>query len=157
MHAPDTQTLVTLLEHAQATRDEAALALQRGEQQLERARAQSDQLVQYRSEYIARWSAHFNRQAAIEIVHCYRSFMQRLDQALAQQQALVERHASTAAQCRSTLLAAELRVAAVKKLIGRRIEEHLRATARHEQKQTDEAAQHTGWMSNPRGGLSALP
>lgn len=157
MHAPDTQTLVTLLEHAQATRDEAALALQRGEQQLERARAQSDQLVQYRSEYIARWSAHFNRQAAIEIVHCYRSFMQRLDQALAQQQALVERHASTAAQCRSTLLAAELRVAAVKKLIGRRVEEHQRATARHEQKQTDEAAQHAGWMSNPRGGLSALP
>jgi flagellar FliJ protein len=156
MHAPDTQTLTTVLEHAQATRDEAVLALRRGEQQLERARAQADQLVQYRSEYIARWSAHFNRQAAIEIVHCYRSFMQRLDQALAHQQALVERHATTAAQCRTMLVEAERRVAAVKKLIGRRVEEHLRATARHDQKQADEASQHAGWMSNQRGGPTAL-
>jgi flagellar FliJ protein len=156
MHAPDTETLTTLLEREQAARDAAALALQRCEQALERARAQADQLVQYRSEYIARWSAHFNRQAAIEIVHCYRSFMQRLDQALAQQQALVERQTSATSQARATLLDTELRAAAVKKLIARRVEDHARTVARRDQKQTDEAAQHAGWMSNQRGGLTAL-
>lgn len=156
MHQPDTQTLTVLLEREQGTRDSAALALQRAEQQLDRANSQAEQLAQYRTEYIARWAAHFNRQSAMEIVHCYRSFMQRLDQALVQQQAVAERCAGTVQRCRAELLAAELRVAAVKKLIGRRVEDHQRVLARRDQKQTDEAAQRSSWMAGNGGGLTAL-
>ncbi|HEY6132494.1 MAG TPA: flagellar export protein FliJ [Rubrivivax sp.] len=153
MHSPDTQTLTMLLERAEGTRDEAALALQRAEQQLERVDAQADQLQRYRTEYIERWSAQFQRQAAIEIVHCYRSFMLRLDQALAQQRSLVERQSQAVAACRRTLQDAELRVAGLKKLIDRREQEHQRAASRHEQKQIDESAQRAGWASGPRSAF----
>jgi flagellar protein FliJ len=154
MHTPDTQTLGTVLEHAQGARDAAALALQRAEQQLGAAQAQAAQLVQYRAEYITRWSAHFSQPAAMELVHCYRSFMQRLDQALAQQQGMVERQAHAAQHCRSRLQDAETRVAAVQKLIDRRVQEHQRGNARREQKQSDESARQSPWGA---GGDFAAP
>ena len=153
MHGPDTQALTIVLERAQAARDEAALALQRAEQQRERVQAQAVQLQQYRAEYIERWSAQFQRQSAIEIVHCYRSFMLRLDQALAQQRSIVERQTQTVAACRGTLVETEVRVAGIRKLIDRRRQEHQRAASRQEQKQVDESAQRAGWTSGPRSAF----
>ena len=148
MHAPDTRSLTLVLEREEAARDDAALAVQRAQQHLDRAQAQMEQLTTYRSEYIARWSDHFSRQSSMEIVHCYRSFMQRLDHAMAQQQTLVQRQQATVEHARTALLAAELKVAAVKKLIDRRVDEHRRRESRREQKQTDETAQHAAWRAS---------
>jgi flagellar FliJ protein len=149
MHAPDTQTLSVLLEREQAARDAALLALQQAENHQAQAQAQHQSLVAYRCDYIARWSAQMQQSASIEVVHCYRSFMVRLDQALDQQAAIVQRAETTVAQRRSERIAAETRVAAIARLIGRRIEAHRHAEERRDQRHTDEAAlRAASWRAN---------
>ena len=74
--------LKTVLELAEAERNQAQLALRRADEQTTRLQAQADQLTQYRTEYQQRWAGQFSRQGAIEIVQCYQSFMQRLDEAM---------------------------------------------------------------------------
>ena len=134
--------LKTVLELAEAERNQAQLALRRAEEQTARLQAQADQLGQYRSEYQQRWAGQFSRQGAIEIVHCYQSFMQRLDEAMAQQGQQAEAARQLALRVREQLLAAELRVASVRKLIERRQQETRRNEQRREQRQSDEQAQH---------------
>lgn len=140
MHAPDTRTLTVLLEREQAARDAAVLVLQQAEDHLAQAQAQHQGLVAYRSDYIARWSAQMQQSASIEVVHCYRSFMVRLDQALDQQAVIVQRAVATVAHRRAERIAAETRVAAISRLIGRRVEAHRHAEQRRDQRHTDEAA-----------------
>ena len=134
--------LNTVLEQAEAERNQAQLALRRAEEQTARLQAQADQLGQYRSEYQQRWAGQFSRQGAIEIVQCYQSFMQRLDEAMAQQTQQAETARQQALRLREQLLAAELRVASVRKLIERRQHEARRNEQRREQRQSDEHAQH---------------
>lgn len=133
--------LHTLLTQAEAERDQARAALRRAEEQLTRLRAQADQLLAYRSEYQQRWGGQFAQGGAIEIVHCYQSFMQRLDEALVQQRQQSEAAATLAERQRATLLATEMRVASVRKLLERRQIELRRVEDRREQRQNDEAAQ----------------
>lgn len=134
--------LNTVLEQAEAERNQAQLALRRAEEHTTRLQAQADQLTQYRAEYQQRWSGQFSRQGAIEIVQCYQSFMQRLDEAMAQQAQQAEAARLQASRLRELLLAAELRVASVRKLIERRQQEARRHEQRREQRLSDEQAQH---------------
>jgi flagellar FliJ protein len=137
--------LHTLLARAEAERDQLMAAHRRAEEQARRVQAQAEQLRGYRSDYQARWSGQFSRQGAIEIVHCYQSFMQRLDEALAQQQRQVEATEAQRQRLRQALLAAETRVASVRKLMERRQAELRLAQERRDQRQTDEAAQQIRW------------
>ena len=134
--------LHTVLEQAEAERNQAQLALRRAEEQTARLQAQADQLTLYRAEYQQRWAGQFSRQGAIEIVHCYQSFMQRLDEAMVQQGQQAEAARQQALRVREQLLAAELRVASVRKLIERRQLEARRNEQRREQRQSDEQALH---------------
>ena len=134
--------LNTVLEQAEAERNQAQLALRRAEEQTARLQAQADQLTLYRAEYQQRWAGQFSRQSAIEIVHCYQSFMQRLDEAMSQQAQQAEAARQQTVRLRELLLAAELRVASVRKLIERRQLETRRNEQRREQCQSDEQAQH---------------
>lgn len=139
--------LHTLLTRAESERDQIMAAFRRAEEQAHGVRAQAEQLQAYRGDYQTRWAGQFSRQGAIEIVHCYQSFMQRLEEAVAQQQRQVE---ATQAQCqrlRQALLAAEMRVASVRKLIERRQAEQRLAQDRREQRQTDETAQQIRWRA----------
>ena len=154
MHAPDTRTLTVLLEREEAARDAVALALRTAETHLAQAQAQAEALAAYRRDYLARWSAQLQQSAAIEVVHCYRSFMQRLDQALEQQTGVIRRAESTVAQRRAERLAAETRCAAIARLIGRRVEAHRHHEQRLEQRRTDEAAQRSAFAR--RAGLPGL-
>ena len=142
MNHAATDALHLLLERATQERDRLAGELRRGEEVLLRARRQGEQLGSYRGEYTQRWSAQFGRGGAIEIVHCYQSFMQRLDEALAQQQRHIDAAERGVAAVRQALLQAELRMASVKKLIERRQAELARQQERRDQRQTDETAQH---------------
>jgi flagellar FliJ protein len=82
--------------------------------------------------------------------------MQRLDQAMSQL-GLQQRQAELNLQRqRHRLVEAETRVAAIRKLISRRLETHERAQQRREQKQTDEAAQRAAWLSRQSQALPAL-
>ncbi len=134
------QALTILLERAEAERDEALAQMLDLRRQAEQARAQAEQLGQYRSEYQQRWSQQFARQGTVDILACYQTFGLRLDQAI-DQQGLVANHADGRLErAMHKLKELELRVASVKKLLERRQQEHKRAAWRQEQKLTDEQA-----------------
>jgi flagellar FliJ protein len=130
-----------LLQHEQGRRDLAAEALHRAEQSARRSREQAAQLLAYRIEYEARWAAQLRLRASIEIVHCWRAFMQRLDQAVALQARQVQAGEAALGAARRTLLDAERRVAAVRKLIERREAERRAGVRRREHRLEDELAQ----------------
>jgi flagellar FliJ protein len=156
MNAPDTASLHLLLEREEAERDAAALTLRQAQDHLQRLQLQMTQFTQHRADYIARWQQQFHEAGGIEIVQCYRSFMQRLDQAMAQL-SLQQRQAEHNLQRqRHRLVEAEKRVAAIGKLISRRVETHQRAEQRREQKHTDEAAQRAAWLSRQSHAVPAL-
>jgi flagellar FliJ protein len=135
-------TLQLLLDRATQERDRLAGELRRGEEMALRTRRQGEQLAAYRGEYLQRWSAQFGRGGAIELVHCYQSFMQRLDEALDQQQRQIDAAERAVTAVRQALVQAEVRVASVKKLMERRQADLHRAHERRDQRQTDETAQH---------------
>ena len=142
MHDPELSTLHALLDRATAERDRCAADLRRAEDLSSHQRAQGRQLADYREEYTQRWSRQFGQGGTMEIVQCYQSFMQRLDEALAQQQRHIDAAERGVTAVRQALLQAELRVASVKKLIERRQAEQARQQERRDQRQTDETAQH---------------
>ena len=148
------QSLHLLLEREEAARDAARAALLAIERQAQAAQAQAEQLVAYRADYQRRWNGQFARSGAIEIVHCYRGFMDRLEQAVAQQQRIAQHQLAQVAQARAALQAHERRIAALRKLIERRHGELQRAAQRREQKQMDETAQRLAWQA--RGELSTV-
>lgn len=133
--------LKLLLDRAGQERDRLAGELRRGEEVALRARRQGEQLAGYRGEYLQRWGQQFGRGGAIEIVHCYQSFMQRLDEALEQQQRQIDAAEHGVAAVRQALVQAEVRVASIRKLIERRQAELSQAQERRDQRQTDETAQ----------------
>lgn len=139
--------LNTLLQHVEGERDQAQAALRRGEEQAQRQRQQAEQLRQYRADYQARWTGEFSRQGTMEIVQCYQSFMQRLDEALLQQTQQADGADAMVQRLRQALLAAETRVASVRKLMERRQAEQRLAHDRREQRQTDETAQQILWQA----------
>lgn len=146
-------TLQLLLDRATQERDRVAGEMRRGEEMALRARRQGEQLAAYRGEYLQRWSGQFGRGGAIELMHCYQSFMQRLDEALEQQQRQIDAAERAVAAMRQVLVQAEVRVASVKKLIERRQAELQRAEDRRDQRQTDETAQHVT-RHRQRNGLA---
>lgn len=137
---PTLQALLQLLEHERRTRDEALLGLRSAEGAAGQAGAQAQQLDVYRSDYVERWSARFREPGSVALMQCYQGFMQRLEQAIAQQRATVELARQLLEQARNTLRENERRVASVEKLIERRRQQQLRQNARREQSNTDENA-----------------
>jgi flagellar FliJ protein len=133
--------LATVLQRAETERDQALAAWRRADEQARHAQAQADQLAAYRADYEARWQAQFGAGGGIEIVRCYGDFMQRLEQALAQQAQHAGQAAAHAGRLRERSIAAELRVAAIRKLLERRAADQARTLARREQRQGDEHAQ----------------
>ena len=149
MHA-----LNTLLERALAERDLALVALGNAQALVQRQHDQLVQLATYRVEYQQRWSDQFSRHGAMEIVQCYQGFMQRLDDAMAQQQRQLDNANGSAERARETLLARETRAASVRKLIERRVAEQRLAADRHAQRQSDEHAQQARWRAHQDAAVS---
>jgi flagellar FliJ protein len=146
---PQMQSLMVLLQCEQQQRDLAQSALRQAENAARRAADQHAQLLAYRAEYEGRWSAQFNLGGTVEILACYRSFMQRLDQALALQERQATLSAAQIGPARRVLLECERRVASVRKLLDRRLAERAHVGRQREQKQTDELAQRMHWHTAP--------
>ena len=147
------EALDTLLEQAVRLRDEALAALLQAESAANRLRLQSEQLHVYRGEYHARGPTRAGSTSTVELLHCHRGFMQRLDQALSQQQGQLQTAEARVVQLRGTLLAHETRVASVRKLLERRAQEQRVQAARLEQRRSDDAAVQRHW----RQRTGALP
>jgi flagellar FliJ protein len=143
--------LHTLLERERKRRDEQMALVRNAVANAEVQRQQADDLTGYRGEYCQKWSAQFQQSAQIEILRSYHGFLARLDQAITQQQSVVE-HASRMVDAqRQRLVEREIRVATVERLIKRREAMLARLADRREQKNLDEMAQrltsaraHTG-------------
>jgi flagellar FliJ protein len=142
------QPLLSLLEQARAERDQALAEQQRRANALRSAEAQAAQLAGYRDEYARRFGNTFHRSGALELMQCYQGFMARLDDAAAQQRRNTELARSAADAAQAQLLAAELRVASVDKLVERRRAEATLAQQRREQKAGDEFASRMTWQRN---------
>jgi len=140
-----TQTLNTLLEHAERERDAAMAALQQVEAESRRQRQQMEQLQAYHADYTLRTPGLGGRAAPIEQLRSHHAFMQRLVQALSQQQQQVVAAEGPVARQRQHLLEREMRVASVRKLVERRQQEQARSSARLEQNRSDEAAMQRRW------------
>ena len=153
MSSDSIEALQLLLERATQERDRLVAERRRADEVTLRARRQGQQLMDYRAEYLQRWNRQFGRGGAIEIVHCYQSFMQRLDDALAQQQRQIDAAERQAEALREALVRAEVRVASVRKLIERQQAERRRAHERRDQRHTDEMAQQAA-QRRPRGALA---
>ena len=141
----DVQTLTILLGQNERQRDAAIAEHQRAQAASEAARAQAEQLLVYRREYEQRWSAQFSREGGMELVHCYRSFTDRLTLAVEQQSRAAEHAAQRVEHAMVTLRDTEMRCASVRKLIERRRAEQRLDADRRDQKQTDEAASRVAW------------
>lgn len=151
---PALQPLAALLERAVAERDEATARLYLLLENGRRLQSQQHQLHAYRSEYQARWCGQFRQSAPVQVVHSYQAFVTRLDHALQQLQAQLDDANAQAEGARELLLQCEMRVAAVRKLLERRLSDHGRGVLLREQKQTDEFASAALWRG---GALLAAP
>jgi len=147
------QSLQVLLLREQQHCDQAQSALRRADDLARNAREQREQLLAYRGEYESRWSAQFNLGSTMDILMHYRSFMQRLDQAVVVQTRQAELAELQLAQARRALMECERRLASVRKLIERRAAEIAHAGRQREQKQTDEQAQRMRWNNTQRDRL----
>ena len=148
------QPLLILLGQSEIERDAAQADLQRLLAAHQAAVTQAEQLLTYRRDYEQRWGAQFQNSGAMELVHCYRGFMERLTQAVEQQQRVARHAAAQVDTARAALLATELRVATVRKLIERRVLDERIANNRQEQKISDEFASRSAWNRAGGGNLS---
>ncbi len=139
--------LHTLLAHAERQRDKALASLLRADEAAQHMCAQTQQLLAYRDEYHQRSPTHGGRVASIELLRCHQSFMHRLELALTQQHSHQQAAERAAIRLRQALVAQELRVASVRKLLERRVQEQQRAEARLDQRRSDEAAQQRLWRN----------
>jgi flagellar protein FliJ len=150
------QPLITLLEIAERERDAASAALVQAEQQVQRLAQQLEQLQQYRAEYDARSPAAGGRAAPIELLRVHQGFMQRLDHAISQQHGVQHAAGLRMVQLRQELVAHEMRVAGVAKLLQRRSREADAQQQRQEQRRNDELALQRHWRSRLDSRLAAL-
>lgn len=137
--------LMLALEQAEKARDAAQAVFQEARRAFEAAQQQALQLNAYRGEYQQRWGAQAgqNRQAAM--LRVYQGFLDRLHQAIEQQQQALGAQARRLEALRQSLQAHDVRAASIRKLIERRQQELQRAQGRREQKTTDEQAARMAW------------
>ncbi len=133
--------LATLTEKERQARDEAMTRFQEAQRTADDATQQAQQLRQYRDDYAQRWTTNFQQGGTRELLHCYQTFMQRLDHAVAQQTTIAAQAVHRLNHHRELLLACELRLGAVRKLVERRQDQAAQQTQRAAQRLTDEMAQ----------------
>jgi flagellar FliJ protein len=148
------QPVMTLLGQAERERDELAVACQRVTAAQRTAAMQLEQLVTYRREYEKRWAHQFRTDGRMELVNCYRGFMERLTQAVEQQRRVAMQADAEFEQAKLALRDGEIRVASVRKLIERRVADVRVAVDRREQKASDEFASRATWNLQGAGGLA---
>ena len=148
------QPLTLLLSETERQRDRALAEHQRALTASEEAQAQIEQLQAYRRDYEGRWGTHFSRQGQIDLIRCYQSFMERLTQAVEQQQRVVDRARQQVERAQSTLTDIEMRCASMRKLIERRLQEQRRDAERRDQKHSDELASRAAWQRRESNDLS---
>jgi flagellar FliJ protein len=145
--------LQTLLERERKRRDEQMAQVRNAVANAEAQQQQAEGLTTYRGEYCRKWSAQFQQAVQMEILRSYHGFLSRLDQAISQQQSVIE-HAQRMVEIqRQRLIEREIRVATVERLIKRREAMLAKVADRRDQKNLDEMAQRVT-SARTQSGLS---
>lgn len=132
--------LTVAVEAAERQRDQARQTLLNTRRAQMAAQAQLEQLQGYANETESRWGMRADAAVAPEVMFHHYQFMDRLGHAIGLQTAVVQDHERRVSIAQNKLLATELRVTSLKKLIDKRRHELQQAQMRREQKQTDERA-----------------
>lgn len=140
-------TLQVLLDHAERQRDQTQQVLQQAQTQLRHLQQQAEQLQGYRDDTHGRGPLRSGRPTGVQALHTHRVFVDRLDTALVQQQRQIAAHEQRCARLRELLLAQELHLASIRKLLSRREAQALAQHQRREQRHSDEFAQQSYWRA----------
>lgn len=144
-------SLQTLLDLSQLRMDEAGRLLGQLLASEQEAGARVVLLQNYRLEYQERFLAAARTGIGREAMHNFQSFLARLDEAIAQAQALVEQSKQRTAAGQRQWLDQRVQVKAYDTLSTRHFEREQRAASRQEQKLQDEHAARSGLGSDPEG------
>ena len=128
------------IEAAERKRDAARTAMLERQSARQAAQAQMDQLQGYTAEMQARWGAQEGLAVQPEVMHHQYQFMERLQHAIGLQTRVVADQDIRLETARQALLAAELRVTSLQKVVQTRKRDMALAQMRREQKETDERA-----------------
>ena len=145
--------LSVAVDMAVRARDEARRLLQSALNAQQAAQQQMAQLQAYAGETQDRWGLRANAQVQPEVMFHHYQFMERLHHAMGLQSNVVENYLHRVDAGQRALLAAELRLASLKKLVDKRRAEWMQQQSRREQKQTDEQAalQYRNAFKRPEG------
>ncbi|MCD2512749.1 flagellar export protein FliJ [Comamonas endophytica] len=132
--------LMVAIDAAMRKRDEARRTLQARAQACQSAQAQMDQLQDYAAQMQQRWGAHENQAVQPEVMYHQYQFMERLNHAMGLQTKVIQDHAIRLEAAQKALMACELRVTSLQKVVAARQRDISLAQMRREQKQTDERA-----------------
>ncbi len=148
-----TNALALAVEVAERQRDVLRRQLQDARSGAQAAGAQLEQLQGYAGETQNRWGMRANAQRTPEVLFHHTHFMDRLQHAMGLQGSVVSDHGRRVATAQQALLAAELRLASLKKLTVKRRSELALQQDRRAQKQTDERAalQYRAALNAPPG------
>lgn len=135
---PQLRGLLLAIELATRRRDEASAALLQVQRGYLGAQNQMGQLQSYAADTESTWAVGSRTTTQPEIVRHYDQFMDRLQQAVDMQTAVVGDHLRAATVANQVLLEAELRIAGLKRLLEKRRATMARAQAGRDQKQMDE-------------------
>lgn len=132
--------LMVAIDAAMRKRDEARQALRARVQAYESAQAQMDQLQDYAAQMQQRWGAHEDQAVQPEVMYHQYQFMERLSHAMGLQSKVIQEQSIRLETAQKALMACELRLTSLEKVVAARRRDIALAQMRREQKQTDERA-----------------
>lgn len=132
--------LMIAIDAAGRKRDAARQTVQERQRALQAGQAQMDQLQGYVQEMHGRWGAQEGQAVQPEVMHHQYQFMERLQHAIGLQTKVLADLEIRLEAARQALMAAELRVSSLNKVVEVRKRDMALAQMRREQKETDDRA-----------------
>lgn len=132
--------LMIAIEMAVRKRDDARQALRERQHAFDAAKSQMEQLENYVAEMQQRWGATEGASLKPEVMVHHRQFMERLEHAINLQTRVIADQSIRLEAAQKALMAAELRLTSLNKVVETRRRDMELAQMRREQKQTDERA-----------------
>lgn len=132
--------LMVAIDAASRKRDEARQTVQDRQRAQQAGQAQMDQLQAYAQEMRQRWGAHESQSVQPEVMFHQYQFMERLQHAMDLQTRVMADLAIRLETAQKALMACELRVSSLRKVVEVRRRDIALAQMRREQKETDDRA-----------------
>ena len=132
--------LMVAIEMATRKRDEARQSLRERQRAHDAARGQMEQLQLYVQEMQQRWAPQEGAELKLEVMYHHEQFMARLQHAIGLQTKVLHDQSIRLEAAQKALMATELRLSSLNKVVQTRQRDMALAQMRREQKQTDERA-----------------